>query len=225
MITIFVLPESSTAAKRAQARGMVDAPRESLFSQLVRSYKEPYFISLVIVFVMSFGLAEYETVFGLFVDHKFGFDAKDIAFVITFGSISGAVVQLTIFSWLLNKFGESKVIAACLLIAGLFICLTLFVSGFWMIVAVTFTVFLAIDILRPAVGTQMSRMAGENQGFVAGMNSAYTSLGNILGPVIAGALFDININMPYGVAAVVLLLCFMLSLYSRKVLSKAQAGN
>jgi DHA1 family multidrug resistance protein-like MFS transporter len=94
-----------------------------------------------------------------------------------------------------------------------------------MIVAVTFTVFLAIDILRPAVGTQMSRMAGENQGFVAGMNSAYTSLGNILGPVIAGALFDININMPYGVAAVVLLLCFMLSLYSRKVLSKVQAGN
>lgn len=225
LITIFILPESQGATQRAEAKGMADAPRESLFSQLLRSYKEPYFISLVIVFVMSFGLAEYETVFGLFVDHKFGFDAKDIAFVITFGSISGAVVQLTVFSWLLKQFGEGRVIAACLLVTGLFILLTLFVSGFWMIVAVTFTVFLAIDILRPAVGTQMSRLAGDNQGFVAGMNSAYTSLGNIIGPVIAGALFDININMPYGVAAIVLLLCFMLSLYSRKIIGRVQAGN
>ncbi|MGG0821383.1 MFS transporter [Paenibacillus turicensis] len=226
LITIFILPESLTVAKREEIRANSNTTRESesLFSQLIRSYREPYFISLVIVFVMAFGLAEYETVFGLFVDHKFGFTPTDIAFVITFGSISGAVVQLTIFSWLLNKFGEHKVIATCLLVAGLFICLTLFVSGFWMIVAVTFTVFLAIDILRPAVGTQMSRMAGENQGFVAGMNSAYTSLGNIIGPIIAGGLFDIDINLPYVVAATVLLLCFVLALYSRKVMVKLQAG-
>lgn len=131
---------------------------------------------------MAFGLANYETVFGLFVDHKFGFTPKDIAFVITFGSIAGAVVQVSAFGWILNKFGENKVISTCLIVSSLFILLTLFVSGFWAIITVTFIVFFAMDILRPAVGTQLSKMAGESQqGFVAGMNSAYTSLEILLG--------------------------------------------
>lgn len=186
-------------------------------TQLTRSYREPYFFGLIIVFVMAFGLANFETVFGLFVDHKFAFTPKDIAFVITFGSIAGAVVQVSAFGWILNKFGENKVISTCLITASLFILLTLFASGFWAIIVVTFIIFLAMDILRPAVSTQLSKMADEaQQGFVAGMNSAYTSLGNIAGPIVAGYLFDLNINYPYAAAALVLCVCFMLSLSSAK---------
>ena len=81
-----------------------------------------------------------------------------------------------------------------------------------MILVVTFTVFLGMDILRPAISTQMSKLAEEQQGFVAGLNSAYTSLGNIAGPIVAGALFDVNINYPYVSAAAVLGICFFLSL-------------
>lgn len=212
VITFAVLPESRTAAQRKEA-SVVQENRESLLKQLVRSYREPYFFSLVIVLVLAFGLANYETVFGLFVDHKFGFTPKDIAFVITFGSIAGAVVQVSAFGWILNKFGEKTVISVCLLLNALFILLTLFVHGFWAIIAVTFIVFFAMDILRPAVSTQLSKMADESQqGFVAGMNSAYTSLGNIIGPIVAGYLFDVNVNFPYAAAAVVLGLCFLLSL-------------
>ena len=47
---------------------------------------------------------------------------------------------------------------------------------------------------------------------MAGLNSAYTSLGNIAGPIVAGALFDVNINYPYVSAAAVLAICFLLSL-------------
>ncbi|WP_405107907.1 MFS transporter [Paenibacillus sp. FSL K6-1217] len=221
VITLLVLPESRSAELREEAKTR-SGNNDSLIMQLMRSYREPYFFGLIIVFVLSFGLANYETVFGLFVDHKFGFTPKDIAFVLTFGSIAGAVVQVTAFSWILNKFGESRVISACLLIAGLSILLTLFVHGFAMIVSVTFVVFLAMDILRPAVGTQLSKMADESQqGLVMGMNSAYTSLGNIAGPIVAGVLFDLDINFPYAVAALVLFLSFMLSVgYARRRRSK-----
>ncbi|GGG13227.1 multidrug resistance protein 2 [Paenibacillus albidus] len=216
VVTFLILPESLSAAQRAEAK-VSQEQKESLWSQLLRSYREPYFFGLVIVFVLAFGLANYETVFGLFVDHKFGFTPKDIAFIITFGSIAGAVVQVSVFGWILNRFGENKVISICLLVAALFILLTLFVQGFVVIVAVTCIVFFAMDILRPAVGTQLSKMAGESQqGFVAGMNSAYTSLGNIAGPIVAGYLFDLNINFPYAAAALVLGLCFWLSLSSGK---------
>ncbi|KWX79726.1 MFS transporter [Paenibacillus jilunlii] len=219
VVTFAVLPESRSSAELGAAKSIQENKdsKDSLITQLVRSYREPYFFGLLIVFVLSFGLANYETVFGLFVDHKFGFTPKDIAFVITFGSISGAVIQVTAFSWILNRCGENKVISASLLVSGLSIFLTLFVHGYWAIVTVTFIVFLAMDILRPAVGTQLSKMATESQqGFVMGMNSAYTSLGNIAGPIVAGVLFDLDINFPYAVAALVLMLCFLLSLGSRK---------
>ncbi|ASA19459.1 MFS transporter [Paenibacillus donghaensis] len=213
LVTLAILPESRSVAERQEAKSQ-QKNGENLWLQLLRSYREPYFFGLIIVFVLAFGLANYETVFGLFVDHKFGFSPKDIAFVITFGSIAGAVVQVSAFGWILNRFGENKVISACLLLASAFILLTLFVNSYWAIIAVTFIVFFAMDILRPAVSTQLSKMAGDAQGFVAGMNSAYTSLGNIAGPIAAGYLFDLDINFPYAAAALVLALCFLLSLSS-----------
>lgn len=215
IVTIIVLPDSKPQLGKQQQE-IVKLPKQNLFSQLANSYRQPYFLALIIVFIASFGLANYETVFGLFVDKKFGFTAKDIAVIITFGSIAGAVVQVTVFGWILKKFGEKNVVSFCLLMAALFIVLTLFVHQYWMILLVTFIVFLAIDILRPTISTQMSKMAMEQQGYVAGLNSAFTSMGNILGPIIAGALFDVNLNFPYVSAGIVLFLCFLLSLRARK---------
>ncbi|MBB6635075.1 MFS transporter [Cohnella thailandensis] len=215
-VTLLFLKESVPVQETRSESPAKEQERSSLLTQLRYSYREPYFLSLVIVFVMSFGLANFETIYSLFVDHKFGFDPKDIAFVITFGSIAGAVVQLTVFSWLLNRFGEKRIISVCLFVAGLFILLMLFVHSFWLIFAVTFVVFLAIDILRPTIGTQMSKLAKDQQGYVAGLNSAFTSLGNIVGPIVAGVLFDLDINSPYALAAVVLLICFGVSLKGRK---------
>jgi len=215
IITLIILPESvrQTAAQNAPAEAnAVKEKGPGLVTQLLRSYREPYFFSLIIVFVMAFGLANYETVFSLFVDHKFGFTTKDIAFIITFGSIAGAVVQVAFIGWLLNRFGEKLVISVCLFFVAVFILLTLFVHTYWLIFVVTFVVFLGMDILRPAISTQMSKLAEEQQGFVAGLNSAYTSLGNIAGPIVAGALFDVNINYPYVSAAAVLAVCFLLSI-------------
>ncbi|MEK8131908.1 MFS transporter [Paenibacillus filicis] len=216
VLTAVVLPESlPSPAKEEGSNGKTapaSPPKRSLLQQLRFAYREPYFISLIIVFVMSFGLANYETIFGLFVDHKFGFTPKDIAFIFTFASIGGAVVQLTAFGWIMNRFGEKVVITACLLAAGLFVLLTLFVHQYWLIFAVTFIIFLSIDILRPAISTQMSMVAQEEQGYVAGLNSSFTSLGNIIGPAAAGLLFDMNVNFPYVAAGIILILCFGLSL-------------
>ncbi len=220
LITAFLLPETPALQQQkddpSRTAG-VKQPAPGLLTQLATSYREPYFISLIVVLIASFGLANFETVFGLFVDHKFGFTPKDIAFIITFGSIAGAVVQLTIFGWIINRFGEKNVITVSLFSAALFVLLGLLVHTFWLIVAVTFALFLAIDILRPAIGTQMSKFANQQQGYVAGLNSAFTSLGNIIGPIIGGFLFDQNLNFPYMMAGLILALGFVMSFKSQKV--------
>lgn len=223
LVTAVLLPETP-AMKRGDVPAEKAAERSAtpgLLRQLAETYRAPYFISLVVIFISSFGLASFETVFALFVDHKFSFTPKDIAFVITFGSIAGAVVQLTIFGWMINRFGERIIISLSLIAAAVFVVMGLFVHSFWLIVIVTFALFLAVDILRPALGTQMSKFADEQQGYVAGLNSAFMSLGNIIGPIIAGTMFDQNINYPYMLAGLVLGLGFLLSLRSKKAPSRS----
>lgn len=59
---------------------------------------------------------------------------------------------------------------------------------------------------------------------MAGLNSAYTSLGNIAGPLVAGYLFDIDINFPYISASIVLILCFILALRAGRAWSATEAA-
>ena len=53
---------------------------------------------------------------------------------------------------------------------------------------------IATTFIRPAVNTLISKLAGDEQGFAAGMNNAYMSLGNMIGPSIAGILFRMEIK-------------------------------
>ena len=65
--------------------------------------------------------------------------------------------------------------------------------------------------------TYLSHHAGSRQGVINGLNSTFTSVGNILGPVLAGMLFDINPFSPYFVAGIILLVTGVVSLsLSRK---------
>jgi MFS transporter, DHA1 family, multidrug resistance protein len=54
------------------------------------------------------------------------------------------------------------------------------------------------------------------QGFVGGMNSMFTSLANISGPILGGILFDIDINYPYYFATVILTIGIVITLFWKK---------
>src|SRR5699024_9691433 len=72
------------------------------------------------------------------------------------------------------------------------------------ILLVTVTIFIGFDLMRPAVTNYLSRIAGNEQGFAAGMNSMFTSIGNVIGLIIGGVLFDIDMDYPFYFATVVL---------------------
>lgn len=194
----------------------------NIFEELKKSTHSVYFVPFIIIFVLSFGLSAFDTIFGLFVDNKFGFTAKDIATILTVSAILGTIAQVFLFDKLVKIFGERKLIQMFLLISAIFMVISIFVRSYWVILGTTFVMFLAFDLLRPALTTLLSRMAGEDQGFVAGMNSTYTSFGNIIGPLVGGMLFDVNINFPYTFAAIMLVVAWGLSV---KWKEKAGASN
>ncbi|PDZ10033.1 MFS transporter [Bacillus pseudomycoides] len=193
--SIFILKEPLTTEELAEVSA--NTKQTNFIRDLKKSLHPSYFIAFVIVFVLAFGLSAYETVFSLFSDHKFGFTPKDIASIITISSIFGVVVQVFLFGKLVDILGEKMLIQICLITGAILAVVSTLISNFWVVLAVTCFIFLAFDLLRPALTTFLSKAAGKEQGFVAGMNSTYTSLGNIVGPAMGGILFDVNIHYPY----------------------------
>ncbi|MDN3018890.1 multidrug efflux MFS transporter NorA [Paenibacillus sp. BSR1-1] len=190
-----------------------------------------YFLAFILIFIASFGLAAFESFFSLFADHKFQFKPSDIAIVITGGAIFGAVSQVLLFDWLTKIWGEIKLIRYSLILSAVLVFLMTVVHSYFSILLVTFLVFVGFDIFRPAVTSYLSNIAGNEQGFVGGMNSMFTSLANISGPIIGGILFDIDINYPYYFATVILSLGIVITLFWKKQTSdssnevKTRAAN
>lgn len=177
-----------------------------------RVFAPMYFIAFMIILITSFGLASFESLFSLFVDHKFSFTPKDIAIVITGGAIVGAVAQVALFDRLTNVFGEIRLIRYSLIFSSILVFVMTLVNTYISILLVTFVIFVGFDLMRPAVTSYLSKISGNEQGFAGGMNSMFTSFGNVLGPIAGGILFDINLNYPFYFAAIILIIGIVISL-------------
>ncbi|KGR73732.1 MFS transporter [Ureibacillus sinduriensis] len=188
-----------------------NAPRENLINQLIRSVKTPYFVILIVVFTFSFGISNFQSTLSMFLTYKFDYTATDIAIVITVGGFAGVVLQMFIIDKLFKRFGEMKVILINLVVAAITMVAMVYVGGFFIILAVATLFQIATVFIRPAVNTLISKFAGNEQGFAAGMNNAYMSLGNMIGPALAGVLLEWHLSIPFILGAVILLGCFGLA--------------
>lgn len=209
ILSIILLREPERNVENAE-----NSPAQT--SGFKRILEPMYLIAFILIFVASFGLAAFESFFSLFVDHKFGFTPMDIAIIITGGAIFGAVAQVLLFDRLAQKWGEIKLIRYSLILSGILVFLMTVVSSYFAILLVTCIVFIGFDLFRPAVTSYLSKIAGNEQGFVGGMNSMFTSLANIFGPILGGMLFDIDVNYPYYFATVVIFFGILLTLIWKK---------
>lgn len=166
-------------------------------NKLKRVVRPAYIFAFLILFISSFGLMAFESLFSLYVDRKFGFTPKDIAIIITGAALVGAITQVLLFDTLTKRFGEVRLVRYCLWFSGVFVFLMTTAHSYAYILFVTIFIFTGFDLLRPAITSYLSKVAGNEQGFVGGMNSMFTSIGNVLGPMVGGALFDINLDYPY----------------------------
>ncbi|MFT8348514.1 MFS transporter [Clostridium saccharoperbutylacetonicum] len=203
-ILTFILPETLPLEKRNELKA--SGVEVSMVRQLTQSFHKPYFKYLLLILVMTFGLVGFETVYSLFVQDKYGFTSRDISILITLGAAIGIVVQM----WLLDKairlVGEYNLIKISLFILAVSLLLMIIKVNFAYLIVISSIFFAFNSFLRPTVNTLLSNAAGSNeQGFVSGLNTTYMSMGNIVGPIIAGTLFDKQINLPYVFSALILL--------------------
>ncbi|MGG0791124.1 MULTISPECIES: MFS transporter [Bacillaceae] len=208
VFSIFVLKESETA----QVTQAMDAKTETMVRKIALSVKMPYFIPLIITLVMSFGLMAYESVIGLYLDNQFNSSPKDIAFMVTATGIVSVIVQLFVVDRIVQRFGEVNVLNIFISVAAIGFLLSLFASSYLIFFLISLVIFLSTSILRPVLNTLISKMAGNEQGFAMGMNNAYMSIGNVLGPTLAGMMYDVHITYPFMLGLILLFITLMITM-------------
>lgn len=201
VLSMLLLPE--TLSQKGQLT--------NIYRQFILSFKASYFGLLLLTFTLTFGLASFDAVFGLYLTVKYGFTPQNIAVLITVGSLMSVIVQALLIDLLLQYFKEKTLINGCLLSCIVTLILMLFSGDFGHVLILILLFFSFIAILRLSINTLLSKMAEHEQGFVAGTNNAYMGLGNIAGPSIAGILFDIHIDLPYVFGACIILVSLLLS--------------
>jgi DHA1 family multidrug resistance protein-like MFS transporter len=136
---------------------------------------------------------------------RYNFSPKDVGLVILIVGIIGTIVQGVLVGRLINKFGEEKVLTGSLIVSAIgFILMTTAPSFAWVLIT-TSLFYLGNSILRPALNTFISNLAGNKQGMVMGLNNSFMSLGNAVGPILAGMLFEWNIHIPYFFGAFIMI--------------------
>ncbi|WP_210617413.1 multidrug efflux MFS transporter NorA [Mammaliicoccus lentus] len=159
-----------------------------------------FVVPVVVMLILSYGLSSTETMFSLYTAEKVGFEPKDISIAITGGAIVGVIFQLFLFERIVGRIGEIRLTLFSLIYSVIVLFAFIFASSYLSVMLVSFIIFIGFDLIRPSMTNYFSKLAGKNQGTAGGLNSAATSVGNLVGPLVAGVVFDIDINFPMYVA-------------------------
>ncbi len=209
LLILAVLPESLPANQRAAGEGGL---RSVQVGEMGRALFSPIGFLLLMAFLLSFGLTNFETIFSFYSKDRYGYGPADVGVILMVIGVISAVVQGGLTGPLSRRWGEANLLRGALLISGIGFLLMLLAENLAGVL-VTVSIFIVGNaLLRPATASLISRRTVHGQGVAMGLNNAFMSLGRIAGPLWAGAIYDVQISYPYISGAIVMLIGFGLSM-------------
>ncbi len=203
-----VLPESLPAERRVTAASL----RGPQFREMWRALFGPLGILLVMAFLVSFALTNFEGVFSLYALERFGYGPQAVGSIMMMIGVTGAFIQGALTGPLTRRWGEASIIRASLLVSAVGFVLMTLAHTYWAVVATTLFFIIGNSMLRPSVSSLTSRRAEGGQGVAMGLNNSFMSLGRVVGPVLAGSLLDVRLTLPYVFGAVIMAAGFAISM-------------
>ena len=182
---VLLLPESLPAAVRArQAR--------SRFGALCSAFRQPVLARLLIVFfLVILAFAGMESTFALWAMREHGWGPAQIGYVFTYVGVLSAVMQGGLIGPLSHRFGEERLLLSGLALIALGLLVLPFSRTLPPLLVAVSALAIGMGAMQPSLNSLISRRAGaEEQGEVMGVAQSVGSLSRVLGPIMAGALFE-----------------------------------
>jgi len=215
-----------TTRMKAPEGGRVPAVRhrEAVMTRvrsLLRSPLAPY---ALVSLALNLSFAQVEASFVLVLRDYLGFGARETGWLFAYVGVCIILVQALLIRHVVGAFGEVGTTAGggILLISGQALT-ALLVLGFLpgnhlplaQTLAVTTAICFGYAIATPAIGSAVSKLAGAaTMGGSLGVIQGFGSLGQVIGLVVAGPLYDLGGSQyPFGFGAAVTLLMLLLVPY------------
>ncbi len=210
LLVLLIVPASGPVQKQTTSEG---GNRKFFgFSRFSKIAVGAAGVLLLLIFIMSFALANFQGIISLYVVDKLHLQVTQVGIIwMLLGGVM-VVAQGVLTGPLSKRFGEVVLIRAGLLggVVGL-ICMS--AAGSFLMVMVALGVFsLSLAVMTPALNARLSRYGEGQQGALMGMNSAISSLGRVVGPLWAGYLYDLNYEWPFISGAVILAIGGLISM-------------
>jgi MFS transporter, DHA1 family, multidrug resistance protein len=207
LLVLFFLPEPAhhKASQKSKVSGLN-------FPLLRQALTGPLGILFFMSFLLTFGLTNFEAVFGLYSAQKYDYNAQQVGLILSVVGLVSAIMQGVITGPATRRLGEVRIIRLSLLGTAIgFILMLLPRSMFGVLLSAGFFAF-SNAMLFPSVNSLISRRTTDGQGTSMGLSTSFQSLGRVFGPLWAGFAFDIYLFMPYLTGAIIMLAGFAISL-------------
>ena len=192
---------------REPARHASEAPRatrrETLADPAVR-------LICLLNLAFSTAVVQLETVFAFFMADRFGYDAMDVAWIfigmaVLMGGIQGGGMKA-----LAARFSERTLARGGSLLLAAAIAMVPFSTTIAVLLLPLAFSAIGRAVLQPSLMSLVSLEARpEHRGVVLGTFQSAASLGRVLGPVVAGLLYDTEMGAPFWFASLLLVVVFV----------------
>jgi DHA1 family multidrug resistance protein-like MFS transporter len=211
LILIYLyLPESLAGLERPRGKIVF---KNQQFKVMWQALFSPIGILLVLAFLLSFGLTNFEGIFGLYALDRYNYGTLQVGGLLTFMGVISALVQGVLIGPLTKRLGEARVLLIAVFGCVIGYILMLFAESLPMILLTTGFFIVNNALLRPVVSSMTSKQSTIGQGVAMGLNNSFMSLGRSVGPLWAGFVFDINTSLPYISGAIILVVGFFVTLF------------
>ena len=219
----FVLPESRKPAAEVRAR----VSRFRALSEAVTLPGLPYL--LLIFFLVTAAFSSFEATFALFGEKHFGFTPSNIGYVFAFVGIVLTVVQGGLVGRMARRFGEPRLVPFAILMLAAGLALLPVARTIPMLLVACALLAVGSGFNNPSISSLISRISSaDEQGGILGVSQSVSSLARIIGPFVGGAVYQrFGSTAPFGGASAVMLVAFVVSLFSiaRMRLAPNAAGH
>jgi DHA1 family multidrug resistance protein-like MFS transporter len=219
LLILFLLPESHSLEARGVQAGRLPAERKAMIKLVLASGAGLLFF---LILWASFGLANFEAVFGLFALRKFNYGTEQVGMILTVVGLVSTLGKALLTGPTTRRWGDPAVVKASLFAGSLGYIVLLLANTYPTVLLATGFFILTKTLLRPALFSLISKRARVGHGVAMGAANASVSLGRIAGSLWAGRSFDMNINYPYLSGAAILLSGFLLAIFYKPIYSADQ---
>jgi DHA1 family tetracycline resistance protein-like MFS transporter len=194
--------------KESLAQTGAAAPRANRWDLARSSLRRPILRLLILLFfAITAAFAGMETTFALWTKEVFGWGPEQVGWLFFFVGLVLILVQGVLIGPLSRRLGEARLVLIGSAAIALGLAAVTLADRLPILLLASACLALGMGLLNPSISSLISRQAGaEERGGIMGVAQSAASLARVVGPAVAGPLFElIGRNAPYYAGAAVML--------------------